>query len=176
MNVYIDESGIQFKDGHSVFAIVFVEQQHEQMLAQGVDKLTQQVRATSLHWSKMGKRVKAKVVPALSGLPFKYAIVIVPNPLKNTESALGASMSEILSRMNINALIIDGTWSKRQVSQFKRVLKNGGTKVEKLRGGNDKAYPGLILADIIAGLHRHNLDKPSQETTEQIKIITTKRQ
>ena len=131
LNVYIDESGIQFKDWHSVFVIVFIMTESELKITQGIDQLTFDVNGISLQWSKMGKRVKAKVIPAMASLPFRYSIIVIPNPLRNTESALGASMAQILSNMEINAIIIDGAQSKRQIAQLKRLTRGNPTMATK---------------------------------------------
>ena len=68
----------------------------------------------------------------------------------------------------INNIVIDGKKPKWYSSRIKVNLRKKGISVKNLRTGNDRSFPGLRVADGLAGLMRYYYDNP---TVEEISIL-----
>jgi hypothetical protein len=174
MYAFIDESGIQFQTGHSVFTIAFVVSHQLESIDRSLVLIERQLAVSSLHWSRLSWQVRQKLFTQLADLPFSYQIVIVPNPLATTEAALGIGLAQALAGSQLTSIVIDGTWSTAQISRIKKQLRAHSVTVANLRAGNDKAFPGLRIADALAGLHRHLLDKASPQANTLLALIAHK--
>jgi hypothetical protein len=54
-------------------------------------------------------------------------------------------------------------------------LRQSKVTTRKLKTVNDADQPGIQIADLIAGLYRHQLDKPSRESAA-LQILAAKKQ
>ncbi len=80
---------------------------------------------------------------------------------------------------NIKQIIIDGKKLKRYERIIKKILRDKGVPVKKLKTGRDTQHAGIRVADMVAGLARvyaekRNLNKiiPYYEKLKKKIIIT----
>ncbi len=64
--------------------------------------------------------------------------------------------------------------NSRYVLRLKKVLREYHVSAAKIRMGNDKAFPGLRVADFFAGLIRRVSEKNSAEAEELFELVKNK--
>ena len=77
-------------------------------------------------------------------------------------------MQHLVVERNILSLIIDGKKGKSYERKFKKVLRDKGISVKKLKTANDEAYPALRLADAIAGAIRYRYENGGDKKVKDI--------
>lgn len=177
MHVFLDESGIHLKTGHSVYALVFIEVKELPLIAAKLEDVARKVNVSSLHWKSMAWPVRKQVFDALRRLPFTYQIAVVNNPLTSAAEAIGRDTLARLLRdydQKITAIYIDGSKPRHYEAGLKKSLRDQGVRTVKLRTVDDRSYVGIQIADLIAGLYRHMLDKPSRESALLQALIANK--
>lgn len=176
MYVFLDESGIHLKTGHSVFALVYIEAQNLQVVAEAATQLEAEIAPSTFHWKDMSWKTRAKAFWVIKTLPFQFQIAVVNNPIKDTNTLAEQALGRLLatSDREINAIYIDGRKSHAYEGRLKKALREARVKAQKLRTVNDHAYAGIQIADSIAGLYRHQLDKPSPESARLQRSIAAK--
>ena len=65
-------------------------------------------------------------------------------------------------------MIIDGKKPKWYSLRLKKVLRDRGISVKKIRTGNDKSFPCLRLADAYAGLIRAHWNDPNNKNAKEL--------
>ncbi|MBW4061628.1 hypothetical protein HJC99_03620 [Candidatus Saccharibacteria bacterium] len=110
MNVYLDESGIDLKSGHSVFAIVYIETEENLAVNEAMQRLNSTLKLSSFHWKDMAWSVRAKVSEVLKSLPFTFQIVYENNPLGNVDAVMSVALRRVLvgQARIITNIYIDG--------------------------------------------------------------------
>ncbi len=72
-------------------------------------------------------------------------------------------------------IILDGKKPKWYALRLKKVLRDRGISVKKIRTGNDESFPCLRLADAYAGLIRTYWDdKNNQKAKELYRLASNK--
>ena len=71
-------------------------------------------------------------------------------------------------------MIIDGRKPQYYIHQLKKILRDKGTSVKKIRTVNDEAYPLVRLADAIAGVSRAAYEEPQGKAVPLFKLIQSK--
>ncbi len=176
MNVFLDESGIHLKTGHSVFALIYISPSNTYPIYQAMSAIEASVGPSSLHWSGMAWPVRAKVFMRIKHLPFNYQIAAINNPIRYDQSIVRQVLGKLLADKDdeIGSIFIDGRKSNQYEAQLKKSLRDFKISTRKLRTVNDRAYAGVQLADLVAGVYRHQLDKPSAESARLQRMIASK--
>lgn len=73
------------------------------------------------------------------------------------------ALQHLVIEKNISAIIIDGKKKKSYERKLKKVLRDKGISIKKLKTGNDESYPALRIADAIAGIVRYKNDNPENK-------------
>lgn len=175
MIVFLDESGIHLKTGHSVFAVVQILESDLDGINTAIQVLEQSLGPVPFHWSKLRWENRTKAFKVLRQLPFEFEIAIFNNPLSNADQAMHETLGRLLSGTAISRIYIDGVKSKAYASKLKVSLRQAGISTKKLSTVNDESFPGIRIADLIAGAYRHQLDKPSPESFKLQALISSKR-
>jgi hypothetical protein len=163
--IYIDESGIISKIGHSVYVLVYIECLNEFNIGEHILKIEKNLNISHIHWVNMSRKIRIKLAKRLKDLDFECKYILFNNPILQ-EKALENVLIELLkSNYTIFKIIIDGESSKKYENKLKTVLKNKGIKVYKIKFTNDKNDPLLRLADFMAGLIRSYSDKKNKDNT-----------
>ncbi len=167
--VCIDESGITSKNGHSTFALVYIEYSCEEEFDSSVIAVEEKYRIDKIHWSEMSWKVREKVASDISKLDFKSRVSIFKNPINVDESLLLSIKYLILSEDKIKNIYIDGDKPEKFVGKIKNILRSKNLPVKNVKGLDDKKFSGLRVADFVAGCVRYYYDNP--ESDNSIKVF-----
>ena len=174
MLVFIDESGIHRKSGYSVIALVCItdaaalEKVDEQVL-----ELEQTMGTRYFHWADRGWPFRREFVQGIAKLDFTIRLARLTNPIKLDQSLVDI-LPYLLPERAIERLFIDGKKSKQYVRTLKRLLRDKGISVKKLRTVNDVSYPGIRVADAVAGTSRYYLDHQNKRAIGLYKVLEPK--
>ncbi len=171
MIISIDESGTHKSDGFTIIVLVCVADSnalHE--LNSRIEHLEQAIGTTSFHWATKGWPFRHDFVQGLGKLPFTVRLAQIANPVK-LDRALEEVLPYLISERHIERLFIDGKKHREYTRAFKKVLRDKGITVKKLRTVDDKAYPTIRVADAVAGAVRYYLDTPNKKATELYRVI-----
>lgn len=174
MIAFLDESGIHLKTGHSVFTVVHVLETDLDDINSAVQDIEQSLGPVPFHWSKLRWENRAKAFKVLRKLPFEFEIAIFNNPLSNADKAMHETLGRILSGAAISRIYIDGVKSKAYAAKLRVSLRQAGISTKKITTVKDESFPGIRIADLIAGAYRHQLDKPSPESAKLQALISGK--
>lgn len=174
MLVFIDESGIHKPNGYSTFVMVYVAEQDYPMLEQQVLQLEKCLNIKSFHWAQSGWMVKSKFMDRALSFDFKVKILCCQNPV-HTQNMLQNMLMNMLVEKDIHQVIMDGKKSKRYERSIKKILRDKGISVKKLKTVHDTQSAGIQLADMAAGLARSYFDgKNMAEITPYFELLKQK--
>jgi hypothetical protein len=92
-------------------------------------------------------------------MPQGKSIAIFNNPISQTK-ALEWALQHLLIENNFRTIFIDGKKPRWVERRFKKVLRDKGITVKKLRTVRHDSSPCIRLADALAGLSRSYYDNP----------------
>ena len=160
MLVFIDESGIHKKIDHSAFVLVYVAIKDNNQLEKVVQETEQMLGIEVFHWSQTVWQVKKRFIETILKEEFTVKAAVVKNPV-HPEKELERLLPYLLTEKNIKTVFIDGFKPKWYVSKVKKILRDKGILVKKLKMVNDRHYAGIRIADMSAGLIRSYFDNPN---------------
>lgn len=166
MYIFIDESGIHKQDGQSTTAVVYVKIENVESLNKTVLQAEKDLKIEPFRWSKQIWKIRQAFLGAVLKEDFEVKIFVLRNPF--TSEKFEYALKHLLVEKNIRSIIIDGKKSRQYTLHLKKVLRDVGVPVKKVRTGNDRAFPCLRLADLFAGLTRAYVEYPEDE--EAIKL------
>lgn len=156
--IYIDESGISSRTGHSVYVCVYIVYTHHDNLAEQIIDIEHRLKIPYIHWSNMPWKLRIKLAEKLKALDFKVKAVIYENPVMPDKALQTALNMFLIWEENIIKIIIDGKKGKKYEKELKGLLRFRGVKVYGVKTVNDKSEPIIRLADFIAGSLRSYFD------------------
>lgn len=168
MVVFIDESGIHKQDGHSTVAVVYVEIENGDKFQKDFEKIMNDLRIRFFHWTDERWLMREKFLSKIMNLDFRVKVAVFKNPI-NQGNIMETVFSQLISVQNISKMLIDGQKPKWYEQRLKKVLRDKGIAVKKLRTVRSKSEFGIQLADAIAGLVRYCYDYP--DISEPRKIL-----
>lgn len=159
--------------GHSSVALAYVAMDDMHVINQIIVNTERELGISVFHWAKQSWVVRRKFFQRMSSASFEVQAAILLNPF--TETKFEEILEYLLIPKGIKQVIIDGKKPKRFASRLKKVLRDKGVTVKKLRTANDEAFPGLRLADAFAGLIRTKWTEPNNKKVAEIyKIVSNK--
>ncbi len=161
MIILIDESGIHAETGHSTIALVYVEITNLEQLEEKILQAEQTIGIHGFHWAHRNWKIRDYFISQLATADFRVKLALLSNPVKIDDS-MEEALQHLIIEKHIHQIMIDGSKPKRYTRKLKKVLRDKGVSVKKLRTANDQTVPALRLADAIAGLSRYHHDKPRQ--------------
>jgi len=173
MIIFIDESGIHKQKEHSTIVLVYIEIVVLPELEQEILKIEKKLKIPSFHWAEHGWKVREKFIKAIASLKFTYKVAILQNPIylpKELEKVL----LHLVVEKNIRKIIIDGKKPRWYERRLKKILRDKGISVRKLKTARADSSPGLHLADALAGLIRYHHDKPKSKAKNLYNLIKKK--
>lgn len=148
-SIYIDESGIISKIGHSVYVLVYIEYINETIINEQVLKIEKDLKISHIHWVSLSKKVRIKVAKKLKEIKFNYIYQVHKNPI-GQEKALENVLVELIKFDNVAfKMVVDGEGVDRYEKYLKKILRYRGIKIYKLKFVSDKKEPTLRVADFI---------------------------
>ena len=173
MNIFIDESGIHKQDGKSTTALVYVQVEHLEKLDKAILASEKDLGIEPFHWSKQIWKIRQAFLEAVIREDFEVKIFVFSNPF--TQEKLDNALRHLIVEKNIKNITIDGRRTRDYVQHLKRVLREVGIPVKKIRFRNDRAFPCLRLADLFAGLTRAYVgDQQNQYAAKLYKLARIK--
>ena len=162
MIVFIDESGTHKQDGHSTTAVVYIEVDYDQEFNEKIREIEKELRLNSFHWSEERWDVREKFLTQISKLDFNAKVAVFKNPVKQ-DKMLEIVFQYLITETKIRTIFLDGKKPKWYELSLKKVLRDKGISVKKLKTVNDKSQPGVQVADCLAGLVRRHYDNQNEE-------------
>ncbi len=175
LNVFIDESGIHKKIGHSSFVVVYISILDQEKFDKEIIRIENNLKINYFHWadygSKSGWKIRSEFIIKVLSLPFSFKYVIVANPV-NLTIELYNSITTMLTEKNIQNIYIDGKYSRKHEQKISKLLRDKGLSVKNLKTVTNRSVPAIRLADALAGLIRSYYDNPSLERKNLFQKIT----
>lgn len=175
--IFIDESGIQQKDGHSIVVLVYVSVEDLESLEKQIKEIEKQLHIRKFHWSDFGSRrgwkIREEFLRRVSGLEFTFRVAVFQNPVYFPE-AFEHCLEHLITERKIKKIVIDGKKPKWYERRIKKFLRDRRVSVKKLRTAKDETSPGLRLSDALAGLIRAYYDKPTETVEKLYKLLQNK--
>jgi len=170
MYIVIDESGIHKQDGKSVIALVYIETNNLAKLEVLVTQTEEDLEIKPFHWAHTNWKVREKFISAITRGQFNIKLAIIPNPVK-IDASMEEALRHLIVEKHINQILIDGSKPKSYSRKLKKILRDKGVSVKKLRTINDQSSPAMRVADAVAGITRYHSEKPDNQ---QIKPLYKK--
>lgn len=178
MLVFIDESGIHKQVDHSTFAVAYVKIDNYEKIEKKIIATEKKLGINYFHWAETVWKVKEEFMNEILELDFQAKIAVVNNPINPTKQLEKVLLHTIVEN-DISNIFIDGKKPKWFGNKIKKVLRDKGVSVGKLRTVRSSQFAGARLADMIAGLTRTYYDKKNLNRIEkyykklQKKLIVT---
>lgn len=167
MLVFIDESGIHRQIGHSTSAVVYVEVPNLEGVEEGVRKVLKKLDIETFHWAEHGWKVKEKFFKQVIDLDFTLKVAVFENPV-NPDKMIELVLQHLITEKEVERIFIDGKKPKWYERKLKKVLRDKGISLKKLRTvRNEASSPGIQLADALAGLVRYHFDHPDKKDAKR---------
>ncbi len=166
MVIFIDESGTHKQSGHASNAIVYIRIENLVDVEEKIKSILAKLELETFHWADHGWKVRNRFLKEIINLDFTFKVGIFKNPVKTNEMT-EAVLESLITEKNIKNVFIDGKQPQWYERKLKKVLRNKGIPIKKLRTARSKSHPGLQLADTIAGLTRYHFDNPEAEDAKK---------
>lgn len=173
MIISIDESGVHKQDGKSVIALVYVEVANAEAIDQLVLDTERQAGMKDFHWAHRNWQLREAFIKGIAAGDFKVKVAYVTNPIF-MDKALAEALQHLIAERNIGQILIDGDKPKAYTRQLKKVLRDKGITVKKIRSVNDESYPMIRIADAVAGAARATYDDPNGKASRLLKMLESK--
>jgi hypothetical protein len=160
MYIFLDESGTHRQEGISTIALVYLAIENINTFQNAIISIEKEIGKNTFHWSHSLWSDKAKFITAISKQQFIIKVAIIKNPFY-ANSAYRFALGELVVEKKVTAIIVDGKKEKSYDRKLKKVFRDKGVSVNKLRTANDESYPALRAADAIAGLIRYRHENPN---------------
>lgn len=179
--IYIDESGQNFKIGHSTYAFVYVEVQDDLDIEKQMEKIELDLKIGKAHWRDMSWQVREKFADKIANLNFTATVIVFKDQIDSSKS-LGEAFKYAILDNDFKKIIVDGEKSGKYGKIIKNVLRQKNFSTKEVNFRDDEKYAGLRLADFIAGLTRAYYENPQNEhaakifskISKKIKVTTIK--
>lgn len=166
MYIFIDESNIHSRIGNSTFVLVYIEVINYADVSDKILKIEKELVIEVFHWSESTLAVKVKFLEKILEVDFKFKLAVIKNPISPLNE-LERILPHMAIESNIRKIIIDGSNPKRYEKRIKKILRDNGLSLKKLKTANDTSEAGLRLADAVAGLCRWHFDGKNQELADK---------
>lgn len=167
MVIFIDESGTHKQSGHAANAVIYITLDNVEEVENQLRQIVIDLDLESFHWAEHGWKVRGKFLKQIIKLNFKFKVGIFKNPVKTNEMT-ETVFQHLITEKDIEKVYIDGKQPKWYERRLKKVLRDKGISVKKLRTvRNEASQPGIQLADALAGLSRYHFDNPDGEDAKR---------
>ena len=142
-------------------------------IEQLVLEVEKQTGIRGFHWAHRNWQMREAFIKGIAHGDFKLKVAYVANPII-LDKALSEALQHLLVERNIGQILIDGDKPKSYTRQLKKVLRDKGVSVKKIRSVNDESYPMIRIADAVAGVARSTYDEPKGKAARLLKILEPK--
>lgn len=170
MEVFIDESGIHKQTDHSSIALVYVTCEDTEETARKIVEIEKRLGIKAFHWAEYNWKMRTRFLEAVHALSFSVKVSLVRNPV-DVPQWFEFSVAHLIIERNIRKVVVDGKKPRWEEKRLKKVLRDKGVAVKKVRMVNDESEPCLRVADAMAGLCRSYLDNPLGPTAKKLHVL-----
>lgn len=171
--IFIDESGIHKQVDHSTVVLVYVLIESVENVEHKIIEIEKELKIKSFHWKEQRWKIKGAFLAKIAKLPFKIKVAILRNPI-NLSKEVENVLCHLITEKKIKKIIIEGKKPRWYELKIKKVLRDKGVSVRKLRSAKGTSFPGLRLADAMAGLIRSFCDNPKDENKKFYQLFEKK--
>lgn len=161
MVIFIDESGTHKQIDHATMAVVYVEIIDPEKFQEDLKKIVKKLNIEYFHWADAGWEVRSKFIRKICILNFKFKVAVFKNPV-HPEKMIEMVFNQLITEKNISKILIDGKKPKWYEHRMKKVLRDKGVTVKKLKTVRSVSDFGIQVADALAGLVRYSYDNPKE--------------
>jgi hypothetical protein len=165
--IYVDESGQNFKFGHSTYAFVYVEVEDNVDFEKQVQQIELDLKIHKAHWRDMSWKVRERFADRISSLDFTANVVVFKDS-KDTSKSLGEAFKYAVLENDFKKIIVDGEKSEKYGRVIKNVMRQRNLSTKDVDFRNDEKFAGLRIADFIAGLSRAYYENLGNEFAKRI--------
>ncbi|MES2023429.1 MAG: DUF3800 domain-containing protein [Patescibacteria group bacterium] len=174
MYIFIDESGVHKREGKSSIALVYLSVDNLDILQNVVIETENEMKIKNFHWAHSTWGVRKKFIEIISRQDFKIKIALIKNPFY-ADQAYEYALQHLVIERDIISMIIDGKKGRAYERKLKKVLRDKGISVKKLKTASDESFPALRVADAVAGIIRYRDEFPDNPKIEYLyKLIYKK--
>ncbi|MBI2020648.1 DUF3800 domain-containing protein [Candidatus Daviesbacteria bacterium] len=166
MVIFIDESGTHKQSGHSTSAVVYVEVKNLERFEKELKEIEEDLRISFFHWAEERWFMKNKFLSRIFDLDFTVKVALFENPV-NPNIILEIVFQHLIVEKEINSIFIDGEKPKWYERNLKKVLRDKGIAIKKLRTVRSRSEVGIQLADCLASLVRYYHDNPEEKDAKK---------
>lgn len=168
MVIFIDESGTHKQTDHANVAVVYIEIKNLESVENQLKGILQELKLEVFHWADQGWKVREKFFNKINDLKFTFKIAVFENPAE-TDLMIEVVFQHLIIEKEIGSIFIDGKKPKWYENKLKKVLRDKGISINKLRTvRNERSHVGIQLADALAGLIRYHFDNPSEKDAKRL--------
>ncbi|KKQ74241.1 MAG: hypothetical protein US96_C0037G0006 [Candidatus Woesebacteria bacterium GW2011_GWB1_38_5b] len=143
MIIFIDESGISRDAGYSTTAVVYVEINDLDKIEKQIVQILSEMNLQTFHWADHGWKIRDKFFRNVMKLEFKFKIAIFKNPIL-PEKMIETVFQHLITEKYIKNIYVDGKKPKWYERKLKKVLRDKGASVKKLKTVRDEiSQPGI---------------------------------
>lgn len=173
MLVFIDESGIHKQEGKSSVALVCVAADNAEKLNKLILETETKLRISSFHWTHHTWKIRFDFMRQLAKSEFEVRAAIIDNPFD--KGKFEEAIRFLLVEKKIRHIVLDGKKPRWYSAVLKKILREKGVSVKKIRTANDQSFPCLRLADAFAGMVRTYWNDPKNEKAKELYKIAHKK-
>src|SRR3990167_7741116 len=166
MVIFIDESGIHKQTGHSIASVVYVEINNLEKFEHKLKKIEADLKISYFHWAEERWFIKNKFLSRIFDLDFTVKVAVFENPVKPA-SMLEVVFQHLITEKAIQSIYIDGEKPKLYEHKLKKVLRDKGVGLKKLKTVRSRSEVGIQLADSLASLIRYYHDNPEEKDAKK---------
>ena len=159
MVIFIDESGTHKQSGHATTAIVYIQISNLEKVEQKILDIERKLHIESFHWGEERWQVRNKFLTEIIDLEFTAKVAVFENPV-HPEKMVELIFTHLITEKDIKNVFIDGEKPRWYENRLKKVLRDKGISIKKLKTVRSMSSPGIQLADCLAGLIRRFYEKP----------------
>ena len=109
--IYIDESGISSKIGHSVYVCLYIKVNNYLYINDKIIEIEKNLKISYTHWTEMPWKLRVKFAEKIKDLDFEVKAVVYKNPI-TPDLTLKDLLFEFVKNQNIKSVFIDGKKNK----------------------------------------------------------------
>lgn len=171
--IYIDESGISSKIGHSVYVCLYIELYNYAYITNKIIEIEKQLKISYTHWTEMPWKLRIKFAEKIKDLDFQVKAIVYENPIL-PDKALKFSLLKFVKGNNVKNIFIDGKKNKGYEKELKGLLIKRSVKIYGLKIVDDRKESLIRLADFIAGLIRSYINTSDKDSDYMFNLLKNK--
>jgi hypothetical protein len=164
-DVFIDESGIFRKFGHSIYCLTICDSKLSLNVDNFILDIEKELKISPFHWRDHNWKIKTKFLKELLKIEDWKCILIVIDNKRYSDQILYELLSSSLKGFTIKRMYIDGKKHKRYIDNVKKTLKKVGVNISELKMVRHQAKGGLRISDAVAGLARLHYDRKTKDNS-----------